>query len=110
MKLTHPDSYLDSNTPDRTAHGMGSPLEEQAITFGWLVYNKERRVWNLLKATGSDNDETHGLTALIGPMRSVQSSYPSALPWSDDWPAPIERSSDYVSLILRLALVFEWPA
>jgi hypothetical protein len=27
-----------------------------------------------------------------------------------DWPAPIERSSGYVSLILRLALVFEWPA
>jgi hypothetical protein len=26
------------------------------------------------------------------------------------WPAPIERSSGYVSLILRLALVFEWPA
>ena len=26
------------------------------------------------------------------------------------WPDPIERSTGYVSLILRLALVFEWPA
>ena len=26
------------------------------------------------------------------------------------WPDPIKRSSCYVSLILRLALVFEWPA
>jgi len=94
MKLTHPDSYLDSNTPDRTAHGMGSPLEEQAITFGWLVYNKERRVWNLLKATGSDNDEAQGLTALIGPMRHAQSSYPSALPWSEDQSA-LARPVDY---------------
>ena len=27
-----------------------------------------------------------------------------------NWPDPIKRSSCYVSLILRLALVFEWPA
>ena len=40
-----------------------------------------------------------------------------ALKWLSDlktnpaaWPDPIERSSGYVSLILRLALVFEWPA
>lgn len=93
MKLTHPELYIDTFTYDQTSHVLGSPLEERPITFGWLVYNKERQVWNLLKATGADNDFQR-LTALLGPTSHTHNLPTMALPWSEDQAALAGSAAD----------------
>ena len=71
MNITHGHYYPIIHIKIRTPCG-------QKYFFGWLVSNKERQVWNLLKATGSDHDVSGGLTPLLGPVWQG-----SSLPWAD---------------------------